>query len=604
MRDFLRLVRRFRRDERGVFLAMFAIMSLALIATSGAVVDFVGVQNARSEAQFALDAAALALQPRIYDTDEDTLRDMAEDLVLERMTGSNVTVQVETANSVIEDGSLFLEARLDVPMAFVSLVGYPQMSARVASEATRKRLFLEVAFVLDNSGSMAWYDRMDNLQDAAECATNIIFFGVCEPEDDAEQAPNVEAAIIPFTSMVNIGADKEDEDWMDGGGIAAISNDNFDDDDDDSTPFTGTVDRFALYDEISNVSWEGCVEARHYPYSVNDAEPDESVPDTLFTPMFAPDMPDTSGEGYDNSYLDDTPNACRELIGTCSCTTTTTPGYWGWGCGWRGGYGYCSGTSTTTCNFTAAAGYGGSPSCSCSGGASTCNVYYNAPKSALSDREQQERLCKYNDSTANLYGRLGPNSDCPARDILPLTDNPATIISDITSMVAAGATNIHQGVIWGYHALSPTEPFTEGRGYDTAVSKVMIVMTDGENTYYGEDNMNGSEFLQAYGHLYNAPMSEDDPYELNGGRLGYSVESSWQMPTIMNTLTSETCENAKAEGIEIFTIGLEPPNEALENLLISCSSGAGYYYFPEDSSELTDVFIEIANQLAALRLAL
>lgn len=604
MRNFAILLQRFQRDERGVFLALFAVISLALIATSGAVVDFVGVQNARSEAQFALDAAALALQPRIYDTDEETLRSMAEDLVLERMSDSSVAVEVESANVTLVDGALFLEARVEVPLAFVGLVGVPQMSARVASEATRKKLFLEVAFVLDNSGSMGSYGRMTNLKQAAACATNIIFYGVCVPEDDATKAPNVAAAIVPFTSMVNVGASNSGAEWMDTTGVSSISNDNFDDDDNTSTPM-GPVSRFDLYDEIDNVEWEGCVEARPYPYSVNDAEPDIVTPDTLFVPMFAPDMPDTSGQGYDNNYLDDTPDSCGILIGSCTVTSVTTPGYWGWGCGWRGRYGYCSGSTTSTGVFTALPGYDGSPSsCSCGGDDGTCDVYFNAPESLLTDRVQQERICKYEGSTANLSGHYGPNSDCPAREILPLTESPASLLSDISDMVARGATNIHQGVIWGYHVLSPTEPFVEGDDYDNAVSKVMIVMTDGENTYYGNNNMNGSDFTQAYGHLYNAPITGGNAYELNGGRLGYSVNDDWQMPTIMNTLTGETCENAKAEGIEIYTIGLEPPDETLENLLIACSSGSGYYYFPESSSELTAVFTDIANQLAALRLAL
>ena len=43
----------------------FAILAIVLIAMSGAVVDFTSVQQARSRSQTAIDAAALALQPRI-----------------------------------------------------------------------------------------------------------------------------------------------------------------------------------------------------------------------------------------------------------------------------------------------------------------------------------------------------------------------------------------------------------------------------------------------------------------------------------------------------------------------------------------------------------
>lgn len=605
MRQLFELTRRFRRDERGAFLALFGVMALVLIATTGAVVDFVSVQNARSEAQYALDAAALALQPRIYSDTEEELRVLAQDLVRERMSDPSVTVDVETAQSIVDDGTLFLQAQIDVPMAFVGLVGIEDMTTRIVAQATRKQLHLEVAFVLDNSGSMDWYGRMTNLKTAATCATNIIFYGSCVPAVGAEKADNVKAAIIPFTSLVNIGSGNASASWMDTTGVSSISNDNFDDDDDDSTPFTGAVSRFDLYDQLSNVSWEGCVEARPYPYSTDDTAPTIATPDTLFVPTFAPDNPDGSSS-YDNNYLDDTPNSCDVLQGSCTCEKEYIDGYYAWGCGYYGGYGWCSGHWETTCEFTDTDNNVTGASCSCGSfygsGPVTCDIYYTPPASSLSSREKQERLCKYSGS-ANLYGHYGPNSDCPSRDILPLTDNTTTILSDITAMVANGATNIHQGVIWGYHALSPTLPFDEGRQYETATAKVMIVMTDGENTYYGSSNMNESDFLQAYGHLWNAPTTSGTPYQATSSRLGYTVNDSSNMPTIMNTLTVETCNNAKAEGIEIYTIGLNSPNTATTTMLQNCSSGSGYAYFPTDASELTSVFTEIANQLAALRLA-
>ena len=62
MRRLTDLLKRFRRDESGAFLVLFAVIALVLIATSGAVVDFTYLQTARSRAQNALDAAALALQ--------------------------------------------------------------------------------------------------------------------------------------------------------------------------------------------------------------------------------------------------------------------------------------------------------------------------------------------------------------------------------------------------------------------------------------------------------------------------------------------------------------------------------------------------------------
>ncbi len=60
------IARRFARDERGVFMVLFAILGLVLVATAGSVVDYTGMEQMRTRAQQALDASALGLQPRIY----------------------------------------------------------------------------------------------------------------------------------------------------------------------------------------------------------------------------------------------------------------------------------------------------------------------------------------------------------------------------------------------------------------------------------------------------------------------------------------------------------------------------------------------------------
>ena len=125
----------------------------------------------------------------------------------------------------------------------------------------------------------------------------------------------------------------------------------------------------------------------------------------------------------------------------------------------------------------------------------TCSVSYAAQ--GLSDREDQERLCKYTGSASFSSGK-GPNYDCPSAAILPLSGTAATVKSRISAMGSSGNTNIAQGTVWGFHTMSPTAPFTEGKAYDTTgLSKVMIVMTDGDNTTgYSSDssNMNGSTF--------------------------------------------------------------------------------------------------------------
>jgi Flp pilus assembly protein TadG len=670
------LLDRFRRDEGGAFAVVFAVIAIVLVAMSGAVVDFTSMQQSRTRAQVALDAAALALQPRIYDTAAATIQSQAQALLVSQLADGATTwkdcasapapcVTVATPTLDTVNGQLTLTASLKVPMNFVNLVGVPTLTAQLVSVATRKKLNLEVAMTLDNSGSMAYamgYNkvvsgqptRMKVLQDAATCATNILFYGVssCGASTAGLTVnPNVKIGLVPFTQAVNVGTANANATWMDRTGTGSwnsttggsnITDNNFDNDDYDNNPtnqtsldtatlvdsFTGPVDRIALFSQMKDssnntMSWGGCVEARRAPYDTDDTVPDSTVPGTLFTPYFAPDEPDSGS--FSNNYISDkgVGSACKiepKVVWTQSKTK----------CPYSAGVG----------GYTAVSNYG-KP---CNSGSVTTNTYtqtdrngtvttvtslpasiYNNPVPSSSDsdvysavattgstytntrvstytyvyspREYQERLCKYNG--AKLTGAVaagsvfGPNGDCPAASIQPLTNTPATLISSINSMRPVGGTNITEGAAWGFRVLSPTDPFP-GTPYSSATSKVLIVMTDGENTIYPGSNMNYDQYYSAYGYPWN-------------GRLGTVTSNATTLAGVMNTRLSAVCNNAKALGITIYTIGVDTADTtspaATQTLLTNCATQPSYAYFPNTTTDLSNAFEAIAKQLAALRLA-
>jgi hypothetical protein len=609
MYRFLALVGRFGRDESGVFAVLFGLMAIVLIALGGAGVDYVALQQARSRAQVALDAAALALQPQIFKAsyNEETVRAQAEAIVLDRIGDARIDARVDGIETSVPDGSLYLHAEFTMPTMFVSLVGVPALSASVQAKATRKMLKLEVAMVLDNSGSMASYNRMSYLKEAARCATRIMFYGEvdedCDEADDAEAQDNVKIGIVPFTMMVNIGTQFSNATWLDWTGQNSISQLNFDSDDNASTPFAGPVNRKTLFTQ-TGTSWRGCVEARRAPYDTDDTPPTTSA--ALFTPMFSPD----TASGNYNSYLSDTGGTCQ--VKTCTEKTVRKNCSYSWWSGWT-----CSGATTST--YTKKVGSTTTtPAASCvpangvvlsgpntdqSGTTLTTTTTY----SLLTQQELQERLCKYNGVTVSDSKNSGPNAYCPSISVLPLTDNVDNVLARINAMNADGGTNIQQGAIWGYHALSSTEPLTQAAPYSSgAVSKVMILMTDGFNepdyrSY--SDTWNGTGIYYSWGFRKDGRLPDTDG--IIGNENEYNAHNSKaDMSETMDEKTVATCNNAKAEGIRVYTIGLNPPSQATRDMLESCSSGDGYYFFPEDPSDLIDVFTQIANQLAQLRLAL
>lgn len=641
MRRLVSLLSRFRDDQSGVFAIIFALMAIVLVALGGAVVDYVQVQQARTRTQVALDSAALALQPQIFvsGVTNEQLRAKAELLLLERLRADGTwstcpsaddsvpCAKVDTATMNVSSGSLNLTSSVTVPTSFVSLVGVPKLEATIISEATRKKLNLEVAFVLDNSNSMSNSSRMTNLIAATKCAANILLNEDCASTATTTSVANTKLAIVPFTMLVNVGTNNANATWMDRKGYDAstgtllsdITHDNFDNDDNQNTAFQAQFDRIALFSQLKNASWGGCVEARVYPYDTNDTPPSPAVKNTLFTPFFAPDEPGPAAApgrpnalGFYNSYLPDSPSACKQEP-TCVYKQVKT------NCNKAGSNAYnysnasCSGGTSESYTYTSETGAVSNPSScpataynhagtyrdsySSSGWSSYTNTWTRTWTYAFTDRELQERLCKYTNATVNAFSQSsahGPNTDCPVNAITPLTATKSTITAAINALDPQGGTNIHAGTEWGFHVLSPGEPFTEGSDYASGTSKVMVIMTDGENTAYQGNTMNNSIFYSYYGYPWNA-------------RMGTATSTNAQLVAEMNKRTKETCANAKAAGITIYTVGLsvDQTSDPTTNtqMLKDCSSGSGYWFFPTASSELVDVFKTIAGQLAALRLA-
>ncbi|MCR6669904.1 hypothetical protein [Devosia ginsengisoli] len=178
---------------------------------------------------------------------------------------------------------------------------------------------------------------------------------------------------------------------------------------------------------------------------------------------------------------------------------------------------------------------------------------------------------------------------------MPLTDNAGAILARINAMVASGNTNIQQGTVWGMHALTPGEPLTEALPQAPGrVAKILIVMTDGKNEpqlISSSSDMNGSAYY-SWGFRYD-------------GRLGpkSSVDTSGEVTTIMDERTKAACQYAKEHrGIEVYSIGLGA-STATKVMLTACASSTSHAYFPNNASQLNEVFRSIAAKLSALRLS-
>jgi Flp pilus assembly protein TadG len=506
------MLKRFLRDRDGNVAMIFAVSAVPLILAAGAAADYTKFYNQQEIVQDALDAAALAANRLLGIASPKEVEAEAEAFFLANTSGKVTGTPPLTV--VLGKGTVELSTTLTVPTHFLSMIGIDQHDVNLHSRSIAGDATYEVVMVLDNSGSMAG-SKISSLRTAAGDLTNALFeVNASNPNPDP-----IKIGIVPFAASVNVGGGFADAGWMDTGANGTYHSENF----------VSPKSRFELFDELEDITWQGCVEARPQPYDVTDDAPNNGAPETLFVPMFAPDEPDIGT--FPNDYISDTAGACAPMT--------------------------------------------------------------EEEEEALPQEDRQARICKYDGADlaagSNNGIKFGPNYNCTAEPLMEMSPSQDVIDAKIATMKADGLTNIHAGVMWGWRLLSPGVPFTGGRPYDDEDNrKILIVMTDGVNTYSSYDTYNKSMY-GAFGYIAK-------------NHLGTTSSNNGTVIGKMNERTLAACTNVKAEGILVYTIAFQVSNQATLTMLRNCATSAKMAFQSNSNSDLIAAFHQIAQEISLLRL--
>ncbi|PBB19002.1 hypothetical protein CK219_16980 [Mesorhizobium sp. WSM4313] len=644
------MIRKFLRDRRGNYALMTAVTMIPLMGGVALAVDYTELIRERQETLNALDAAGIATAQHIVagatDAEAKAYAKTFFEANLRHVLPANTTLTVTLPNNNAGGGTLVLEAALKyqpyfLPAAVALLGGTPGQTNVNFSARSEIRLknTLEVSLVLDNSGSMAELGhgsnqvRFDLLKSAAKQLVDQLSG---QAQLMKQISKPVQFSLVPFAASVNIGPANSTAAWMDQDGISPIQHENFDwttmtqgnspwpqryvekvgsiwyarGTDWDPTQKDKPLTRFSLYKWMQRISactkdsnnvctsnityapiasWSGCVESRPYPYNIQDTAASTSTPATLFVPMFAPDETDYT-DGYsrpanNNWHLDVT-----------SSSDSPTP----------------------------------------------------------TRQKYMPKYFNYGNKVTPAYGNnAGPNTSCSTTAITPLTDvstsaGATTVKNAIDAMVDVGATNVPEGMAWGWRTLSSTAPFTEGRPEtQKGNDKVLIVLTDGANTYYTPDSVSAQSYSGTYyrsggndlsgnkaiysalGYLAYGSQTKPFGSTYTYGRpfLGTSINvsksdySNANYTKAMSEHLATLCDNAKAANIVVMTIALDldstnTAEAAQMAALKTCSSDSRYAKDPADptgktpkklfwnstGATLSDDFKAIGNELSNLRI--
>lgn len=182
----------------------------------------------------------------------------------------------------------------------------------------------------------------------------------------------------------------------------------------------------------------------------------------------------------------------------------------------------------------------------------------------------------------------GPDFNCPPAPITPMTNVASTVNTAIDALVAKGSTVIPAGLLWGWRAISPTAPFTEGTAYtDEKWVKAIVLLTDGENDVGGGSNGFDKSYYNAFGFAKNGHL---------GSTNGSNAEAT------LDSKTTTVCNAIKAKGIQLYTIGFQVTT-ASQTLLQSCATKTDMFYNSPTNTQLAGIFQDIAQGLGELRIA-
>ena len=537
---------RLGRDQQGAVAVQFAFLALPLTILTFGLLDMNRISVERRQLQDALDAATLMAARSTATTDAalDAVGDaafMAEMAGLGvTLTKANSTFTLGTGNRVI--GSVAVTLKPIISNLWTGTD--PIVSAK--SEVVRSVNKLEVALVLDNTGSMdsnlgSGGKKITALIDASKDLVDTLYAAAAR----ASETDAVKIAVVPFSMTVNVGSTYNTATWLAPTMPAATHY--------GADIFTTSQNRFTMMTQ-TGTSWAGCIESRPDPYDITDAAPTGTAPASMFIPYFAPDEPDDDKVNYPSStskFRDARTRSGGEIYNNWITDDKTTSTAW----------------------FTRQG---------------------QVSKYAASNKSKVI-------SDAKNGTRYGPNAGCGIASVLRMTNvrttaGATTVKDKLDDMVATGNTNVAMGMIWGWHAVSPNAPFADGSAYNTKnVTKVIVLLTDGDNVMSETNNFNDSTY-SGYGYVWQKRLKNASNVALDTGA------TATQRRDAMDSRQTKTCINAKAKGVIIYSIGVGVSTHS-KGILQGCATTLDKYYDVTNSAQLAAVFDAIAGSIQNLRIA-
>ncbi len=599
-------MRRFLGDVRGNVAIIFALALLPIAILVGGSVDLSRMRVERTKLQSATDAAVLAAAIMPAASTNAQIQVAIDNFLTANYDGEGTL----TPAQVVRNGSAVqVQSRSNVPMIFAAMLGANTRPVTAQASAERGGVNVEVALVLDITGSMGG----SKLTDLKAAANDLIATVV----QDVQTPYYSKVAIVPYSNAVNVGANAAqlrgsvtpgktltNATWATGATKTITGATK-------ARPVVVTTSNghgFQNGDQVFIAGVKGMTQLNDRYYTVANRT------NTMF------ELYDDDGNRVDGRYYSSFSSSSYGSAKKCAnadCEVQIT----------SNGHGFASGDrvhvtdvnaagmvtlndNTFTVNrknansflLTGSVG-GGTYS---SGGKVWCVTagceFYEFTSAANTLQTHRINTCvsertgtqAYTDAAASgaPLGRVyAPSGNpCPAVQVTPLTSNKTALGAQIALLDDGGSTAGQIGIAWGWYMLSPNfaslwPTANRPAAYATPQTlKVAVIMTDGAfNTGYCK-----------------GVSAKDTGYGSSSDRINCNATNGSAF-----TQAAQLCAAMKARGVVIYTVGFDiSPNSDEASFMRACANDSAHAQIAATGTALRTAFRQIGDSIGQLRLTM
>lgn len=311
---------RFFHDREATVAPFLALALVPIVGLLGAAVDYSRANAARTAMQGALDSTALMLSKDAATLQAPELAGKANayfSALFKNPDAKNVTISQQFNSPLQGSFSLKLTGSATVNTMFATLLGQSQIDISTSAEVIWGIKKLNLALVLDNTGSMSQNGKMDALKTAAHNLLTTL-------QNAAKTPGDVKVSIVPFATDTNIAAADIDPSFVDWQYWDAANGSCSKSKYHSKSSCTSNGGQWA---PASHAAWNGCVMDRDQNNDVLATAPLAGATSTLFPAHQASSCPAALMPlSIDWSAL----NAKIDAMAPTGATNVTIGLTWGW----------------------------------------------------------------------------------------------------------------------------------------------------------------------------------------------------------------------------------------------------------------------------------